>query len=169
MITFEHTSGIGINANYRIRNAQGAVVATVARTGRSHWRIASVHYHHTLGTYGSLDRAREAAQALAYPTAKEVYDLICSEVGEHRRIEKVTAHAADFERLARSIIAGSNSARAELETLLAQIDAYTTDRTDTRAARQAKCDRDYEATGRRTYVLEQHGTLYPEPPTKVEA
>jgi hypothetical protein len=96
MITFEHTSGIGINANYRIRNAHGAVVATVARTGRSRWRIASVHYHHTLGTYGSLDRAREAAQALAYPTAKEVYDLICSEVGEHRRIEKVTAHRRRF-------------------------------------------------------------------------
>jgi hypothetical protein len=116
--------------------------------------------------HGSIDRARQAAETLTYPSQNEVYERICERTAKARREWMEQKHAHDLARLAREMIAGSNSARMELETLVVEIDRFATDRGDTRAARFRQHEEHYEKTGERLYIYGE--SLYPEPPTNGE-
>ncbi len=160
--TIEQTSGVGIHATYTVMR-DGQQVAKISRRGpHSTWRIRSVHYNEEL-SQGAMTIAatKEIAYGLTYPPQAEIYETICQRVESARKSQMETHHRADFVRLARAIVTGSNSAHAELTELIAKIDAFAIDREDT----QGRC-RDtggdfgpYEPTTRgRTF------TYYPEPP-----
>jgi cell division septum initiation protein DivIVA len=164
-ITFDHTGGVGMRAKYRVRK-DGAHVADLYRYGVSDgWTTSSVHYSVRLGrSHRTIDAAKQAALTLDYPSAMEAYEIVCERIRANRKKHMETEHAEDFVRLARELIAGSNSAREEIEKLVHEIDTYVADRTGTRANAQAACDRHFEATGERIYTYMRDDVYYPEPP-----
>jgi len=131
MIEVKQTHGVGMRATYVVFR-DGKPVATISRfSARTGWKITSIHYGHHLGGGSNIDDAREAAQSIYYPDPHVLYEEICQNVENHRRISLEAIHTRDFVRLSREIIAGSNSARAELEQLIHNIDAEARDRSDT--------------------------------------
>jgi hypothetical protein len=166
MITFEHTGGIGMRALYRVRK-DGKIVAGLHRHGsRSGWEIYSNNYGMTLRTgFRTIDEAKAVAQTIDYPTGEQAYEILCREVEPRRRKYKERLHAHDLARLARELVSGSNSARADLETLVEEIEAWIADRTHTRNRELADNARHFETTGERIYTSSDT-PLYPEPPSK---
>ena len=130
MISVHQTSGVGIHAHYEVRR-DGHRLAIIRRFGARHpWVLYSVHYDEPLGSAGSIDGIKAKAESLDYPTAQTIYETICTRFHEKRLASLERAHASDFVRLSREIIAGSNSAREELENLIAEIDRFAADRSD---------------------------------------
>jgi hypothetical protein len=133
MITFETSGGIGMNRVYHVLH-DGAHVANIARSGRSRWVIFSMHYHVPLGSDVGIDAIKAKALTLTYPNEAEVYEMLATEAEKKRRVYAEKEHAHTLMRLARELVAGSNSARVEIEELLAKIEAFAIDRSDTHSA-----------------------------------
>jgi hypothetical protein len=156
MIEVRHGGGVGVNGVYAVMR-DGVHIATIKRTGRhSYWGIYT-HYGHNLKTVPDVARARQAVHEVSYPTKREVYELLCARAEHNRRVKLEEHHAHDFARLAREIVAGSNSARVELEELVAEIERRATDRTATNVEHEVKCYHSYL------------DTLYPQPPEEGRA
>ena len=165
MITIELVQGVGINGVYAVRQ-DGQRVGTIRRFGyRDPWTLTSVHYGETIARLGfDIGPAKTRAQELNYPTAAEVYEIICERIREKRRASFIRGNALEFERQVRTaLIEGSNSAREAVDGWLKAIDDFANDRTDTQvAAKQWDTDKKaWVITGR--WGDHQHG-YYPGAP-----
>jgi hypothetical protein len=169
VITFEHIEGVGMRAKYRVRK-DGKHVAILYRFGvRSGWELYSVHYGLTLASgFRSIDQAREAAQTIEYPTAQEAYETTAKMIEPQRRFKLEAHYAKDFIRLARELVAGSNSARMEMERLVAEIDARTVDRSDIHSTWRKMADEHFRTTNTPLYRYDGDVPFYPEPPVAAE-
>ena len=165
MITIEHTEGIGMRARYRVTK-DSTHVANLYRYGRrSGWELYSVHYGLTLADgFRSIDDARVKAMTVYYPNAREAYETKCAMILPQRRAKLEALHAKDFVRLTRELVAGSNTARMEMEKLVAEIDARTIDRSDIHNAWREKADAHFAATNEPLYRYDGEPPFYPEPP-----
>jgi hypothetical protein len=106
----QRLGGVGINAHYVVTRA-GKRVATISRRSRSDWVMSSVHYYERLSVHRTLDGARAAAVARTdYPTADEVYEVICRRVEQERRHYLRQQRANDLADTALDLATGSNSA-----------------------------------------------------------
>jgi chorismate mutase len=166
-ITLHHIDGVGINARYGVRQ-NGMAVAMIDRNGNTGWRIDSVYYNERLGFAKNINEAKHKAARLNYPSEQEVYESICERTAKNRKHWTEHKYASVLAQLARDILTGSNHAHEELKRVVAKIDAYIADRSDTRAARLAKNEQHFQATGERRYIYESDGPLYPNPPEGVE-
>jgi hypothetical protein len=146
-ITFEQTNkGIGMNAVYHVLR-DGEHVANISRGGRSVWRINSVHYWEFLGASKGIDEIKATAQTLTYPTAHEVYEKLSAEAAIKRRKHIEWTHRQQMATLIRDLVAGSNSAHVEMAELVASMDAFIADRSDTYSAAQKRVDEHNKALG----------------------
>jgi hypothetical protein len=167
-ITLHHIDGVGINARYGVR-LNGKAVARISRMGNRGWDIDSVYYGEQLGFAKNIHEAKHAAERLSYPTEQEVYELVCDRAAKGRKQWVEHKRGPQLAQLVRDILGGSNSAHEELKRVVAEIDAYIVDRSDTRAARHEKNEQHFQATGERIYTYESDGPLYPEPPEQKES
>jgi len=149
MITFENSNGgIGLHARFDVLR-DGKSVATIHRYGAQHpWEITSVHYAEPLGGSRELERAKELARNLTYPTHVEVYEAVAARVAEKRRAYIERENYTKMATLIRELVGGSNSARVELEKLVAEMDAFIADRADTHEKLEAQRDAEYARNGR---------------------
>lgn len=133
MIHVEQSSGVGIHGIYTVFD-DGKPVGKISRFGtRYTWRIQSIHYGEVLASGGqSIAGAKQLAITLEYPSAEEIYQRVCERIEGGRRAVMERHYHADLMRLTRALLAGSNSAQAELAALVAKIDAIAEDRADTR-------------------------------------
>jgi hypothetical protein len=166
-VNIKHTGGVGVNMRFAVYQ-DGKAVAQITRNGNRGWRIYSQFYGHVLASATNSAEAKQKALTLEYPDASAVYEILCARVAEKRRAEKEAWCGPQLARLARELISGSNSARLDLEQLVAEIESYVWDRTDTRRKRQAACDAEFERTGQRVYVSDYGTTLYPDAPAIAE-
>lgn len=127
-ITVRHESGIGMNGYYAVMR-DGKKIATIRRSGRSSWAVYT-HYWHPLAGFGNVDVAKRAAPNLFYPTKAQVYETICRNLEPKRREEAEDYYHRRFVAIGRALAEGSNSAREELDRLLADIEAFATDRSN---------------------------------------
>jgi hypothetical protein len=140
-ITFENLNGgVGMRALYGVLRG-GEHVATMSRSSsRQGWIIYSVHYSHKLAGAKDIEQARQKACTLVYPTQQEVYEHLCAQSVFSRRNYIERQSAPQLARLARDLVAGSNSARLEIEKLVASWDLFALDRSDTHAAAIARVE-----------------------------
>jgi hypothetical protein len=174
MITIEQVnSGIGMNAVYHVLR-DGEHVANISRDGRSTWRINSVHYWEPLGACKGIDEIKAKARTLDYPAAREIYEKLSAAVAIRRRNYIESTHKQKMAMLIRDLISGSNSARIEMEELVASMDVFIADRDDTYAMARQRADEHNKALGDEwryrqsewKYVLSDRDyPYYPEPPT----
>jgi len=149
MITFANTNdGIGLHARFDVLR-DGKPIATIHRYGAQHpWEITSVHYREPLGGARELERTKELARNLTYPTHGEVYEAVAVRVAEKRRVYIERQNYTKMATLIRELVGGSNSARVELEKLVAEMDAFIADRSDTHEKLEAQRDAEYARNGR---------------------
>jgi hypothetical protein len=174
MITIEQAnSGIGMNAVYHVLR-DGEHVANISRSGRSTWRIHSVHYWESLGGCKGIDDVKAKARTLNYPTAHEVYEKLCAVAAIKRRSYIETMHKQKMATLIRDLIAGSNSARVEMEELVASMDAFIADRSDTYSVARKRVNEHNEGLGADWRYRQsewkytpgtEHYPYYPDPPS----
>jgi hypothetical protein len=175
VITIEQANhGIGMNAVYHVLR-DGEHVANISRTGRSTWRINSVHYWEPLGACKGIDEIKAKAQAVVYPTAREIYEKLCAATAVKRRNYIESMHKQRMANLIRDLIAGSNSARVEMEELVASMDAFIADRSDTHELARQQVDEHNKGLGEGWRYRHsewkyapgpEHYPYYPEPPTR---
>ena len=148
MITFQNVNnGVGLHAWYGVLS-DGKRIATIHRFGARHpWEITSVHYGETLGRSRELESAKEVARNLTYPTHVEIYEKVCGRVAVKRRHYVEQQNHAKMATLIRELVGGSNSARVELEQLVAKMDAFIADRADTQESNLAQRQAEYERNG----------------------
>jgi len=154
-ITVNHVSGVGVNGRYAVMR-DGVKVANVYRHGRSRFIINSVHYHETLGVYGNINLARAAAAEINYPDAWQVYEIVCQRIEKQRRAWIEESMHGKLVELARDLAAGSNSAQHRAHEMVAEIEAFAKDRSETYDARLQR------AQATKTYTTNE--PVYPEPP-----
>src|SRR5262245_55549035 len=112
--TVEFASGVGINSRYSVHR-DGATIAYIERYANRGWTIRSIHYAELLAWGRDIADAR--AKALAhehYPTAAEVYEIICARVEGMRRRWKTAAMVQHMADGIRDLANGSNSAQERL-------------------------------------------------------
>jgi len=160
LITFKPMGGIGVNAKYTVMR-DGAPVAVITRNGNRGWLAYSGHYGVTLFRGRTIDDIKRTALDFDYPSRQQIYETLAQETAIRRRnyIEGQRGH--DFVRLTREMIAGSNSARIELEKLISEIDAWIADRSDTMAERHRQNEAHFQKTGKRIYT-DSGIPLYPD-------
>jgi len=173
MITIEQTnSGIGMNAVYHVLR-DGEHVANISRSGRSTWRINSVHYWEPLGACKGIDEIKAKARTIDYPAAREIYEKLCAAVMIRRRNYIESTHKDKMAMLIRDLISGSNSARVEMEELVASMDAFIADRSDTHEMARQRVNEHNEGLGESWRYRQsewkyvpgpEHYPYYPEPP-----
>lgn len=127
--TFESLGGVGINAHWRVRR-DGQFVADIRRRGNRGWQIVS-HYSRIIATVADIDSAKAWCSTQEYfRTKRELYDIICAEVENRRRLHLEDIAARKLAALARALVAGSNSARNDMAALLDEIETLAKDRVE---------------------------------------
>jgi hypothetical protein len=118
--------GVGMNTRYDVIN-DGEIVGSIARHGSSAVRVYG-HYQVKLAGFNSFDEAKRAALALEFPTKRKLYEEICIRVEANRNASIEKSCGPRLARLARDLVAGSNSARDEMAGLTESMAKLAADR-----------------------------------------
>ena len=113
----------GVASHRRVAvDVDGVQLGEINYTGPSgQWRIVD-SYSQQLGRAATLNEARQKALTLTYPTRREAYERLHEKVYQSRRRAAEAQSGPRLAELTRELLAGSNSAREEIEKLLEQID-----------------------------------------------
>lgn len=122
----QHIDGVGNNTRLAVIE-NGQKIGHITRNGNRGFDVFG-HYARKLAFGTSLAIAKGKALAIDFPTVQEAYELACEEARQRRKRELERAFAGEVYRLSRALIAGSNSAREELENILSGIDAHASHR-----------------------------------------
>jgi hypothetical protein len=127
-ITFTNAGGRGMHT-----------IVIIQRNGRkigwieySNWRwLIRNCYGQSMGGFEKLDAAKQAALTREYPDPQALYEKINREVEDNRR-----RHAQEYDKqqiaalwaAARELIAGSSTAAARIEEIVAAVERHAKDR-----------------------------------------
>lgn len=124
-----HSSGVGIHTKIAVHRGN-EIIGRIKRFSRRYpWEITT-HYGYTLAKYDDLGDAKAAAHTIEWPTRQSIYEIVCAGIEAQRRRYAENQRAAVVMRIARDIAKGSNSARVELYSVLAEIETFALDRTN---------------------------------------
>lgn len=122
----KHLDGVGNNTRLAVMEG-GKMVGLIRRNGNRGFDVLG-NYHRRIAFGTSLAAAKLRAMEAAFPSPQEAYELECSKALAIRKAELERAFSGRLYELTRQMIAGSNSARHEIEELIAGIEAAAASR-----------------------------------------